>query len=370
MANKAKKTKAGTWRVQVYDYTDEAGKKHLRSFTAPTKAKAELMAASFAQTKKSRRRALDTGTVGALVAQYIEMMEPTLSPSTITVYRRAQHNAFPELMQTPVASLTAQKVQAAINAEVARPKKRGGAPLSPKTVRNEWGLVSVALSELAGLQFSPKLPSYQVAPKELPSAAAVMEIFQGTDLELPVMLALCLGLRLSEIRGLRCSDFDGQTLTIRQTVVDTDSGPVVKTTGKTAQSLRRLATPPFVAELINLSTPMQNYLKTGADGLLEPRSRAAIYGPYQRGLEKAGLSMTFHELRALNASVMLALGVPDKYAMQRGGWKTPAVMKAHYQQTLDRERRRFDEVVDGYFEGIYNSSDNFSETKTAEFQGK
>lgn len=207
---------------------------------------------------------------------------------------------------------------------------QAGLALSPKTVRNEWGLVSVALSELAGIQFSPKIPSYQVAPKELPSAADVMEAVQGTDLELPVMLALCLGLRMSEIRGLRCSDFDGQTLTIRQTVVDTASGPVVKATGKTAQSLRRLATPPFVAELINLSTPMQNYAKTGADGLIEPRSRAAIYGRWQTVTRRAGISMSFHELRALNASVMLALGVPDKYAMQRGGWKTPAVMKAHY----------------------------------------
>lgn len=38
MANKAKKTPAGTWRVRVYDYTDAAGRQHVRSFTAPTKA--------------------------------------------------------------------------------------------------------------------------------------------------------------------------------------------------------------------------------------------------------------------------------------------------------------------------------------------
>ena len=62
--------------------------------------------------------------------------------------------------------------------------------------------------------------------------------------------------------------------------------------------------------------------------------------------------MSFHGLRALNASLMLALGVPDKYAMARGGWSTPAVMKRHYQQTLDAERRRFDEVINGYFENI------------------
>lgn len=360
MANKAKK-RGRSWRVLVYDYTDEAGKKHLRSFTAPTKAEAELLAAEFMRTKRERVKAVEAGTVGSLVAQYIEMMEPTLSPSTITVYRRAQHNAFPELMQMPVAKLTAQKVQAAINAEVARPKQRTGRPLSPKTIRNEWGLVSVALSELAGLRFSPKLPTYQVHRKDLPEPAEVIKAVSGTDVELPVMLALCLSLTMSEIRGLKCSDISDGVLTINRVMVDTDNGPVLKDTAKTATRLRKLVLPPFLWQLINLSTAYQNWLKTGSDGLVEPRGRAAIYHRYQRIMQKAGITMTFHDLRALNASTMLALGVPDLYAMERGGWKTPAVMKTHYQQTLNEKRRSVDASINQYFESITRQI-----TKTAE----
>lgn len=352
MANTAKKTKAGTWRVRVYDYTDARGKEHVKSFTAPTKAKAELMAAEFARTKKERVKALDAGTVGALIDTYIKLMEPTLSPSTTSAYRRVRAYAFPELMQLPVSKLTSSRIQQAINAELTRTAERTGRPLSPKTIKNEWGVVSAALSELAGLRFSPSLPAYHVAPKQLPAAADVMAAVQGTDLELPVMLALCLGLRMSEIRGLRCSDFDGSTLVIRQTVIDTPEGAVVKSTGKTAGSLRRLSVPPFVGSLINSSTTYREWLKTGADGLIEPRSRAAIYGRWQTVTKHAGISMSFHELRALNASVMLALGVPDKYAMERGGWSTPAVMKRHYQQTLDQERRRYDAQVNDYFENL------------------
>lgn len=352
MANKAKKTKSGKWRVRVYDYTDASGKEHVRSFTAATKAHAELMAASFASAKKSRRQALEAGTVGALVDEYIAIMTPTLSPSTISAYKRVRSHAFPGLMELPVSKLTASKVQSAVNAEISRKNDRTGAALTPKTIKNEWGLVSAALAELAGLRFTPSLPAYQVAPKDLPEPETVMAAVQGTDIELPVMLALCLGLRMSEIRGLRCSDFDGSTVTIRQTVVDTSDGAVLKSTGKTSTSLRRLSVPRFVAEMINLSTPYQNWLKTGADGFLEPRSRSAIYGRWQTVSKHAGISMSFHELRALNASVMLALGVPDKYAMARGGWKTPHVMKAHYQQTLDAERARFDEQVDGFFENL------------------
>lgn len=352
MANKAKKTPAGTWRVRVYDYTDAAGKEHVKSFTAPTKAAAELKAASFVSAKKSRRQALDAGTVGALVDEYIRLVEPTLSPSTVTAYRRVRAHAFPDLMTMPVARLTSARVQAAINAELLRPAERSRKPLTPKTLRNEWGVVSAALNELADLRFSPKLPTYQVAPKDLPDPAEVLAAVHGTDVELPVSLALCLSLTISEIRGLRASDFDGEAVTVRQVVIDTDHGPVVKAAGKTATRLRRVSVPSFVARLINESTPYRLWAQTGADGFLEPRSRSAIYGRWQTVCKRAGLSMSFHALRALNASAMLALGVPDLYAMQRGGWKSPTVMKKHYQQTLDQERRRVDQTINEYFDGM------------------
>lgn len=358
MSNNAKKTPAGSWRVQVYDYTDANGKKHVRSFTAPTKAQAELEAAAFVRSKKTRRQALDAGTVGQLVDEYIALMTPTLSPSTIAGYKRARRNAFPELMTTPVAKLTAAKVQKAINAEVARPKNKGAAQLTPKTIKNEWGVVSAALSELAGVRFSPKLPTYQVAPKTLPEPADVMSAVRGSDVELPVLLALCLSLTMSEIRGLYCSDVEDGFITIRRTVVDTDDGPVLKNTGKTATRLRRLVLPDFITSLINGSETYQTFLKTGKDGPIEPRHRNVIYRHFKRDMAAAGINITFHNLRALNASAMLALGVPDKYAMERGGWKTPDVMKRHYQNTLDETRRRVDDQINDHFAAIYNQNNN------------
>lgn len=45
-----------------------------------------------------------------------------------------------------------------------------------------------------------------------------------------------------------------------------------------------------------------------------------------RILNTNGLAhITFHDLRHLNASVMLMLGIPDKYAMERGGWSSPNI---------------------------------------------
>jgi integrase len=59
--------------------------------------------------------------------------------------------------------------------------------------------------------------------------------------------------------------------------------------------------------------------------------------------------MRFHDLRHMNASVMLQLGVPDKYAMERGGWSTDSTLKQVYQHTFDEKRNEIDSQIDDYF---------------------
>lgn len=65
--------------------------------------------------------------------------------------------------------------------------------------------------------------------------------------------------------------------------------------------------------------------------------------------------MTFHQLRHMNASVMALLNVPEKYAQERGGWKTPHTMKRVYQHTFSREREAFDKTIDAYFERMISA---------------
>ena len=49
---------------------------------------------------------------------------------------------------------------------------------------------------------------------------------------------------------------------------------------------------------------------------------------------------------------MLMLGIPDKYAMERGGWATNTTLKNVYQHTFDEERRKVDEQIDGFFQSL------------------
>ena len=42
---------------------------------------------------------------------------------------------------------------------------------------------------------------------------------------------------------------------------------------------------------------------------------------------------------------MLFLGIPDKYAMERGGWATDNILKSVYQQTYSSERELWENYL-------------------------
>ena len=349
--SKARKLPSGSWNVQVYDGKDADGRKHWTSFTAPTKAEAEFLAAEY-RTGRKKKKAPDELTVGNVVDRYIALSEPVLSPTSVRSYKFIRAHAFPALMAMKVSAPDELTVQEAVNVELSRPGSRDGRPRSPKTVRSEWGLVSSAMKRICGVSFAPKLPPVQRRVKELPDPALVIEAVRGSDVELPSLLALWLSFSMSEIRGLTCSCVHDGAIFIRQTAVQVGSLEVIKPTAKAPTRLRKHVLPRYLLELIQNTDAYQNYAQTGSDGPLVPLTRNVIYKHFVRLCSERGLQLSFHDLRHLSASVMLMLGVPEKYAMERGGWKTPHVMKAVYQHTFSSERERVDARINDYFEAI------------------
>ena len=342
-----KKTPSGKWRAQVY-LGKRDGKPIYASVTAPTKTECAFKAAQLkAEGKPAPARSL---TVGAVVDQYIARCE-LLSPTTVDGYKKIRRTMFQALMPVKIADLNDKVLQGHINAE-ARRKSRRGTQISPKSVRNAYGLISAAL-RAEGLSFNVKLPEDLPKFLELPEPEDVIRAVQGTDIELPCMLALWLSLSLSEVRGLRFSSIRHGCLYIDQVVVEVNGRPVEKHQAKTASRSRFLSLPPELLELIRKTTDFDAYQRGAIpDGYLWPYSHDKI----RHGLDKTGLGITFHQLRHLNASVMLQLGVPDKYAMERGGWSTPAVMKSVYQHTFSSERRRVDASIDAFFRQKYHTN--------------
>lgn len=87
---------------------------------------------------------------------------------------------------------------------------------------------------------------------------------------------------------------------------------------------------------------MPPYIKKLVDevhgDILVSLSARALSSRFAYMIQKSGLpKITFHGLRHINASVMHLLGIPEKYFLERGGWKTDKVMKKVYRHTFSKK---------------------------------
>lgn len=326
---------SGKWRIRIYDNELKKQVSYVSSQVGRAgKAEAELFASEYILGKRRKER--EGKTVGECIDEYINSKEHILSPRTVSEYRKCKKNDLAEICDIPLCKLTASDIQKQVN--MLSMKK------SAKTVRNAHGLLRAVLHVFVPeMYINTTLPKVQKKIKHLPKAEDVLKAVSGTEIELPCLLAMWLGMKMSEIRGAKRSNIKDGVLTISEVIVKVDGADVVKKQTKTTESTRQLRVPPFIQQLIDNLPPEQDYLTT--------LNGAGIYKRFQRLLNKNGVEhMTFHDLRHMNASIMLALGIPDKYAMERGGWSSPSVMKSVYQHTFSAERQQVDDKVDRYFE--------------------
>ena len=344
-----KKKKNGKWRVQVYLGKTADGRQIIKTVTADTKAECEYKASVLKHDGVPGQPT--KMTVGEVVEKYVESVEKVISPTTLRGYETIRNNYFPTLMTMRVSSLTNLVVQTAITEESVR-LTRHGKVLSPKSVSNGWGLIETALKKVCGLTFDVKLPQREVKIKEFPDPKEIALAVKGTSSELPCLLAMWLGLRMGEIKGLDCSSVRNGILHIEQTRVYQDGAERVKPTAKNDRSIRNLELPPYLLSLIQSTEEWQNYAETGENCPLIPTPRNRIYKRWKRIAKEHGWEMTFHDLRAVNASIAIVLGIPDKYMMQRNGYKTDSTLKRVYQSVFTSSRKSADKQIDDFFTDI------------------
>lgn len=320
---------SGRWRCQVM----VSGKRIdvIEDDPAVAHAKALAVKAGLLEEKKPVKEL----TIGEAIDRYIESKDAVLSPSTVAGYKRIRKNVMQDLMPVRLSALSQEHVQRSINRMV----KDGR---SPKYARNAHGLLSAALAEykpdMVLRTTLPQKERYEVSIPSNEDIGKIIDAVRGDDIELPVMLAIWLGLRMSEILGLCWSDIDGNILHIRRAKVDEGT----KTT-KTFSSQRDLPIPAYIGSLFAQTENCGEYII--------PLSRRALYSRFQVVCKRAGVQhYRFHDLRHINASVMLAIGIPDKYAMERMGHATNNMLKTVYQHTMSSQREEVATAVNSYFE--------------------
>lgn len=334
---KAKKLPSGSWRA-FGQYYDETGKRHRKSFTEKTEAKANYAAEQF-EEKKRFLSVIDNISVGEAIDKYISKKEPFLSPSTITGYKRYRKNYFQRLMPIKLGRLTNKHIQDVINDDFLR--------CNAKTIKNAHGLLTAALNE-----YYPDFKVKIILPKRhkkifpIPNneeLKIILEAVEGDLAEIPILFAIYLGLRMSEVRGLDYSDIKDGKITIHNSIIDIEEGTFEKDYLKTPSSTR----------IVRLPGILLKKLEIEGSGKIVKYSANTIRKHFKKILLKNNLiEYRFHDLRHVNASVMLRLGVPDKYAMEKGGWSTDSTLKTVYQHTMADYHEELDKLIYEYIDNI------------------
>lgn len=349
MANvKINQLPSGSYNAKVYDYTTADGKRKYKSITAASKSEVKRLIAVFLADREAlheeREKKEDHAymTVGEAIDKYIESKSNVLSPSTIRGYRTVRNNNLQCLMDKAITDITADDVQRAINEEALGH--------SPKTVRNAHGLLSTVLETYASdLKLNTTLPMRVKPDISIPKESEIIQLFEaaeGTDLELPLYLAACCGLRRSEICGLKWQEvnFEAGTLTVSCAMVtDEEFKPVIKAP-KTETSKRTIKLLPVVLDKLREAgkTADGEYIVTIRD--------YQIYNHFTALCRRLGINQyRFHDLRHYCVSVMLSLNIPKNYIADYMGHATENMIDKVYGHIMAEKKTTFEDELQRYF---------------------
>lgn len=340
----AHKLPSGSWRCQVRVNGQR------RSVTADTQRAAELAAADL--IRSSSAAAPMKSTVHDAIKKYIDDKSAVLSPSTLRAYQSALDTIFSQDHKNNSCDQTIgqTKLSALKNSDVQQFINRLASAHSPKSVRNIYGLLTASLKySRPDLHLSVKLPPPRRHEMEIPDNKQIPELLSRCShypqLQLSVILAATCGLRLSEICALTWDDIDldASTLTITKALVRGPEGYTLKQP-KSRAGYRTVIIPPTTADYIRALPHDSPTLIT-----VTPR---AISAAFENVRDSLGLHCRFHDLRHYYASVLLALGVPNKYAMTMMGHSTEYTLQHVYQHLMPSRQAEIDSAVGSHFSAL------------------
>ena len=273
--------------------------------------------------------------------KYIELKEGKLSPSTIAGYTRYANKFSNTILNMPLASINETVIQAEIN-KMSKGK-------STKYMKN---LVSFLVSSIT--MFRKKLilridiPEDNRGENEIyePTDAdikALLTAVDGSKYEIPIKLA-ALGLRRSEICALTMNDVGNCCVKVNKTKIeDKDGNWIIRHQLKNGD-LQRIV---YIPKELELEIRKKGYIYQG-----HPNS---ILKYLSQTLQELHIEhFPLHRLRHYYASVSHAMGVPDEYIMQNGGWKTDNVLKSVYRHTQEDRIEELGKPVREHYDKLFS----------------
>lgn len=246
----------------------------------------------------------------------------------------------------PIGSITPGDVQKLVN--------KWSTTMAPRSTRRTYDVLRAiftmaTMHDIIGR--SPcrgiKLPEAKPIERSLPTPEQVAELAKaiGPDYEAMVWIGAMLGLRWGEVAGLRVGRLDllRRTLTVAEQVTRGMKGVRVVGEPKSAAGRRTLTIPePLIGVL---AEHLQRKGLSGAHGdaflFTSPEGDELRYSnwrrrQWRRACEAVGLDgLGFHDLRRLNATLLVEQGVNVRTAQSRLGHSDPRLTLEVYAQATD-----------------------------------
>jgi len=259
-------------------------------------------------------------TLSEYLSRWLNTIEANVAPKTFERYKKlVDLNINPKLGTVRMAQL--QPVQLAefytwAGTEGNRRTKSG---LSTRTVLHIHRLLRRALQQAVLWQLrptnptdavqAPRPPDIEMKPVEEERAGWLIVSAEGTDMFLPILTALCTGMRRGEILGIRWSDLglEQSRLTVNQSVSQTRKQGVFFKSPKKKKSRRTITLPGILMDALReqriqaAKTPRA--VRTGLSrfGPSVAMPDGSVWAPDRR----KAVGIRFHDLRRTHASELL-----------------------------------------------------------------
>lgn len=310
--------------------------------------------------EKSAASTADKITLRSALDLYIEDRKSVLSPSTVRSYRDTQKNRIQGLLGKRVVDITESDIQVAIGIEAKNGK-------SAKTIKNDISLAISVISQYKQLNIKklkfPQRVRQEHVYLDTDQIVTLINACVGDRAEIPILMALWLGLRRSEILGLHWESisFEDKTIMIENTCVrDENQRYIIKPYPKNESSRRKLSCPDYILTKLNALAPKDR--RHGR--VFDTGDTSFIYDRLKIICERENIPFPgVHGLRHTNASVMLSLGIIDKIAMARGGWSSDYTMKSVYQHLFSEDKQSADHKIDDFFSSLIDKMHTDLHTK-------
>lgn len=341
---KAKKLSSGTWFIYLRlggEQISVTGKDEKTCIRNAQVVKAEWLAKKRLPEKPDEPA--NSPTVSELIDSYLSKKSRVLSPSTIRGYRTIQRTRFKAIMNRKINDISDKEWQGIINAECA--------VVAPKTANNAFMFIATVIRHEADRELPmakirlPSVPPSRAAflqPEEIPKFVAAVK---DTTIAVPALLALS-SLRLSEISALRWEHIPKKPKIIRvqgAAVKDENNQLVAKKQNKNATSSRSV--PVMIPEL---AAAIERDRK--AEGPVMEIGPNWLRLKIHEVCQNAGVTdVTVHGLRHSFASLAYHLQVPEKIAMEIGGWADANTMRKIYTHIAQSDVKRYESALTDFF---------------------